>query len=71
MRVSLTPTIVLPQVAFENAPGSSAPDMKSAKRVEAQIALLPLLSRRFEVLEFRLVEPVITRETDATGKGNW
>jgi uncharacterized protein involved in outer membrane biogenesis len=71
MRVSLTPKIVLPQVAFENAPGSKAPDMLTAKRVEAQIALLPLLSRRFEVLEFRLVEPVITLETDASGKGNW
>ena len=71
MRVSLTPKIVLPKVAFENAPGSTTPDMLTAKRVEAQIALLPLLSRRFEVLEFRLVEPVITLETDAAGKGNW
>ena len=45
--------------------------MLTAKRVEAQIALLPLLSRRFEVIEFILVEPVITLETDASGRGNW
>ena len=71
LQVSLTPKVVLPQVAFENAPGAATPDMLAAKRVEAQIALLPLLSRRFEVIEFRLVEPVITLETDANGRGNW
>ncbi len=71
LKVSLTPSVVLPQVAFENAPWSKTPDLLTAKRVEAQIALMPLFSRRFEVLEFRLIEPVITLETDATGKGNW
>src|SRR4029077_18989828 len=43
----------------------------TAKRIEAQIALLPLLSRRFEVVQFKLIEPVIALETDASGKGNW
>ena len=44
-KVSLTPKIVLPDVAFENAPWSKTRQMLTAKRVEAQIALLPLLSR--------------------------
>jgi len=70
-KVSLTPKIVLPDVAFENAPWSKTRQMLTAKRVEAQIALLPLLSRRFEVIEFILIEPVITLETDAGGHGNW
>lgn len=69
--VSLTPKVVLADVAFENAPWSKTRQMLTAKRVEAQIALLPLLSRRFEVIEFVLVEPVITLETDANGRGNW
>jgi hypothetical protein len=70
-KVSLTPKIVLSDVAFENAPWSKTRQMLTAKHVEAQIALLPLLSRRFEVIDFILVEPVITLETDAKGRGNW
>jgi uncharacterized protein involved in outer membrane biogenesis len=69
--VSLEPKIVLPDVSFGNAPWSKTPQMLTAKRVEAQIALLPLLSRRFEVTRFTLVEPTITLETDAAGRGNW
>ena len=71
VKVSLEPKVVLPNVAFENAPWSKTPDMLRASRIEAQIALLPLLSRRFEVIEFRVIEPVITLETDANGRGNW
>jgi uncharacterized protein involved in outer membrane biogenesis len=69
--VSLEPKVVLPDVSFGNAPWSKTPQMLTAKRVEAQIALLPLLSRRFEVIRFTLVEPTITLETDASGRGNW
>ena len=70
-KLSLEPKVVLPGVTFENAPWSKTRDMLSAKRIEAQIALLPLLSRRFDVVQFTLVEPVITLETDASGRGNW
>ena len=71
IKFSLEPSVVLPNVTFDNAPWSKTPRMLTAKRVEAQIALLPLLSRRFEVMQFTLVEPVITLETDASGRGNW
>jgi uncharacterized protein involved in outer membrane biogenesis len=69
--VSLEPKIVLPDVSFGNAPWSKTPQMLTARRIEAQIALLPLLSRRFEVMRFTLVEPTIALETDASGRGNW
>ncbi|HEY3583778.1 MAG TPA: AsmA family protein [Casimicrobiaceae bacterium] len=68
---SLSPKIVLERVSFANAPWAKAPAMFTAARVEAEIALLPLLSRRFEVVEFALVDPVIDLETDANGHGNW
>jgi uncharacterized protein involved in outer membrane biogenesis len=71
IKLSLEPKIVLAGVAFGNAAWSKTRDMVTAKRIEAQIALIPLLSRRFEVVEFTLVEPVITLETDASGRGNW
>ncbi|HSC23634.1 MAG TPA: AsmA family protein [Casimicrobiaceae bacterium] len=71
IKLSLTPRVVLPNVAFANAPWSKTPQMFTAKEIDAQIALLPLLSRRFEVVQFTLVEPVIALETDASGRGNW
>ena len=45
--------------------------LASAQRLELQIALIPLLSRRFEVIELTLVDPVIALETDSAGRGNW
>jgi uncharacterized protein involved in outer membrane biogenesis len=69
--LSLEPKVVLPDVAFGNAPGLQPSQMLTAKRMEAQIALLPLLSRRFEVVQFIVVEPTIALETDANGRGNW
>lgn len=68
---SLSPKIVLERVSLANAPWAKAPAMFTAARVEAEIALLPLLSRRFEVVEFALVDPVVDLETDANGRGNW
>ena len=70
-RISLEPKVVLPGVAFDNASWSEGQPMLTAKRIEAQIAIVPLLSRRFEVVQLTLVEPVITLETDASGRGNW
>lgn len=70
-KLSLEPKVVLAGVAFENAPWAQKLPLLTAKRIEAQIALLPLLSRRFEVVQFTLVEPVIALETDAQGRGNW
>jgi hypothetical protein len=68
---SLQPKVVLQGVSFANAPWAKTPAMLTAHRVEAEIALLPLLSRRFEVVRFSLVDPVIALETDAQGRGNW
>src|SRR5205823_6752526 len=51
--------------------GSKVADMVRAKRVDVQVALLPLLSRRFEVVELTLTDPVIALETDAQGRANW
>lgn len=70
-KLSLEPKVVLPGVAFQNAPWAAKQPLLTAKRIEVQIALLPLLSRRFEIVRLTLVEPVIALETDAQGKGNW
>jgi AsmA family protein len=69
--LSLQPRLVLKDVALSNAPWGKAPQMLSAQRLELQVALVPLLSRRFELIELALVGPVVALETDAKGAGNW
>ena len=70
-KLSLEPTLTIDDVTLGNASWAKAPQMLSARRVEAQVALLPLLQRRFEVIHLTIVEPTIALETDAHGKGNW
>ncbi len=68
---SLIPTLVAEDVRFANPPGLSRPDMLTAARIEARVALLPLLSRRVEVRRVLLVRPDLVLEADAAGRPNW
>jgi AsmA family protein len=68
---SLTPKLVFDDVALGNAPWGKAPQLLTAKRVEAQVALLPLLQRRVEVVRVALFDPVIALETAGEGRANW
>ena len=67
----LNPVLEAEDVSFANAPGGSRPQMMRAERMEVQVALLPLLSRRVEIDHVTLVRPDILLETDAQGRGNW
>jgi uncharacterized protein involved in outer membrane biogenesis len=71
LKLGLEPKLVANDVRFGNAPWAKTPDMLSAKSVEAQVALLPLLQRRFDLVRLNLVDPVIMLETNAEGLGNW
>jgi uncharacterized protein involved in outer membrane biogenesis len=71
LSISLEPTLRAENVTLGNAPWGHTPDMVKVGRVEAQVALLPLLHRRFEIVRVTLVDPVITLETDKQGRGNW
>ena len=71
LKLSLEPKLVINDVALGNAAWGASPQMLTAKRIEAQVALLPLLRRRVDVVRFALVEPIISLETDAKGNGNW
>ncbi len=67
----LTPGIEAEDVAFANRPGGTRPQMATAARVEAHVALLPLLAGRVEIAAITLVRPDILLETDDNGIGNW
>ncbi|MGH8798755.1 MAG: AsmA family protein [Casimicrobiaceae bacterium] len=71
LKLSLEPKLVIDDVTLGNAAWGTSPQMLTAKRIEAQVALLPLLRRRVDVVRFALIEPTISLETDGKGHGNW
>ncbi|MFQ5958324.1 MAG: AsmA family protein [Alphaproteobacteria bacterium] len=71
LAVSLAPKIVIGDVALANADWGSRPQMMTAKRLEAQIRLLPLILGKVSIMRVVLVEPDVLLETDAGGRGNW
>jgi len=71
LSLGLEPKIVFEDVRFGNAPWAKDKEFATVKHVEADVALLPLLKKRFEVIRLTLVEPRISLETGPGGKVNW
>jgi hypothetical protein len=71
LNVSLTPEIVVESVSLANAPGGSRKDLLRLKRLELEIALLPLLTGEVKISRLVLKEPDILLEVDPKGRGNW
>lgn len=69
--LSLTPSLVVNDVALANASWGTRPEMVTLERLEAEVALIPLFSGDVEVKRLVLVAPDIFLETDAEGNGNW
>jgi hypothetical protein len=68
---SATPTLQAERVRLSNPPGFSRPDMATLSKVEAELALWPLLRGRLEIVRLTLTEPDLLLETDAEGQSNW
>ncbi|HBC09492.1 MAG TPA: hypothetical protein DC046_18185 [Rhodospirillaceae bacterium] len=71
LNISLTPSLYVDGVTFANAPWGSRPDMVTLKRLEAEVALLPLLSSKIDVKRVVLIGLDLLAETDKQGRGNW
>src|SRR3954469_18436648 len=69
--ISLTPHLEIDQVSFRNADWGSEPQMLKLEKLEADVALLPLLSSQIVIKQVRLVGAEILLETDKNGQGNW
>ncbi len=69
--LSLFPTLVVNDVAFQNASWGSRPQMAQIKYLKAQIALLPLLGGDLHVRRLTAVNPDILIEIDKSGKSNF
>lgn len=68
---SLVPTVVAEGVRFGNAAWGQSRELAVVKRVEAQVALRPLLDRRIEVRRIVLSEAGLALEMNKEGLGNW
>jgi AsmA family protein len=71
LELGLSPRVTVSGVSLANPPGASRPEMITVGRIEAQVALLPLLSRQVVVRRLVLIDPDIRLETDKSGQGNW
>ncbi len=71
MEVSLTPSIVLEDVHFQDADWAGGDDMVSMSRFEVQVELWPLISGEIAIKRFVMIDPVIVLRRDAKGLGNW
>ena len=69
--MSLSPRLSAKQVSFRNAPWSDKPQMASLNEIEAEIALLPLLTGEIRVKEVVLRGGQVVVETNKDGVGNW
>ena len=65
------PTLIVEEVRFQNASWSSTPDLAQVKRIEVQIAVLPIIFGTFDFAHLVLVEPAIIVEFDKSGKNNF
>jgi AsmA protein len=63
--------ISLGDVSIANAQGARHPQMVEVKSVVVGAKLMPLLSRRLEITEVLLQDPVIHLEVSKGGKSNW
>ncbi|MGD9191839.1 MAG: AsmA family protein, partial [Desulfobacterales bacterium] len=68
--LSLFPTLVVNNVTFQNASWGTRPQMAQIKRLEVQIALLPILSGDIHVSRLTVVNPEFLIEIDKSGKSN-
>src|SRR3546814_11068104 len=66
-----TPSIQLQDLRFANADWGSRPELATIRRLEIEVALLPLLIGDVVVRRLVAVEPDLLPEVDAGGGGNW
>jgi uncharacterized protein involved in outer membrane biogenesis len=69
--LGLSPSLVMEDLVFQNAPWASSPEMVKIKRLEAKVRVLPLLNGDISISRLVMLEPEVFLETDKAGKGNF
>ncbi len=65
------PRLVLTDLRLQNASWGSTPDMITAKRLEAQLALWPLITGDVVIRRIGIFDAALRLERNPQGKGNW
>jgi uncharacterized protein involved in outer membrane biogenesis len=71
IRWSLTPAIQAGALSIANPPGFPDPNVLTLGGLRAEIALLPLLSNRVDILKLVLIDPHLTLERLPGGAADW
>lgn len=66
-----SPRLSAQAVRLANLPGAANPDMARLKALDLQVALVPLLRGRIQVVSLDLIEPQIALERLKDGRVNW
>ncbi len=68
--IGFSPRLEVEDVAFQNAAWGSRPQMAQIKKLEIQVALIPILSGEIEVKQLTILNSDIIIEIDKSGKSN-
>jgi uncharacterized protein involved in outer membrane biogenesis len=71
LKLSLWPTVEVSGASLSNAPGFAPPEMATLRKLDLQLAVLPLLRHRIEINRLILIKPDVHLQTNAQGKSNW
>ena len=69
--LGLRPTLVVEDASFANASWSATPDLARVKRLEVQVAILPIIRGKFDFAHLVLIEPAVIVEFDESGTSNF
>ena len=71
LRLGVRPTLDVAEVSLQNAPWSSSPNSVRVKRMEVQIAVLPLITGNLEFIRLVLIEPEVIVEFNSADTSNF
>jgi uncharacterized protein involved in outer membrane biogenesis len=69
--IGIRPTLIVEDVSFQNSSWSSVPELAQVKKMEVQIAVLPMISGKFDFAHLVLIEPTVIVEFDRAGTSNF
>lgn len=68
---SLQPSVHVADISIANPAWAARPHFATARRLQLQVALLPLLEQRLQIVRFGLVEADIELQRSRDGRRNW
>lgn len=71
LRLLPSPRLEAEDIRLSNMPGGKATSMIEAKSLRMAVGLFPLLAKRLDISELKLVEPRIALEVTADGRANY